>query len=68
MIDQQRDELRKIQDDYLKLHSVKRFASAVGESAPLGMAGPSVSDVRTTLYPDYRYAFELALHNARRES
>jgi hypothetical protein len=68
MIDQQRDELRKIQDDYLELHSVIRFAAAAGESTPLWVAGPSVSDLRTTLYPDYRYAFELALHNARRES
>lgn len=63
MTDAERDELRALQDRYLGLHAVMRFTAERGDQVPLWAGGPTAAEIKATLLPAWKYAFEVEIHN-----
>lgn len=55
---QDRGKIRKIQDRLLSLAVVQNFVRTQGENKPLFEGGPSVSEIRQMIYPQWTYKFE----------
>lgn len=57
MTNRQRDELRRLQDRFLALWSVKVFAVEHGRDHPLWQGGPSYLAVKLRLYSQWEAQF-----------
>ena len=58
MTAQQRDELRRLQDDFLAAPIIRMFARLYGLHAPLWPDGPSYLDVKNKPLPEHRGIYE----------
>lgn len=58
MEDKDRDRLRKLQDKLINSAGGRKFASDHGENKPVFEGGPSISQLRSMLYPKWEYMIE----------
>ena len=57
------DQAREIQDRVLAMWAVTQFVANCGDGVPLFEGGPSASQIRRMIYPEWRYKFEELLRN-----
>ena len=58
-----RDDMRRVQDQFLELPQVMEYARKFGEDVPIDRSRPTIRDIRSMIYPQWFWWFRECVDN-----